>query len=257
MKTKKRKPGKAVAVRKPQAVAVLPPPTSILELLDRAARDPMVNVEKMTQLVALKERLDANAAKVAYATAMRAAQAEIKTILKRGENKSTGSWYSTYEDLMLTVGPVAERNGFSIAFDTDDPPKSEIPMVRVVAHVTHIAGHTETYKLDLPADGKGAKGGDVMTRTHATGSAITYGRRYLVKMIFNVVDSDLVDDDGNAAGTAYIDEGKAGDLRAMATELGVNIPAYLAAIKVTDFEKIPVSRYATAVATLEAKRRAT
>ena len=50
----------------------------------------------------------------------------------------------------------------------------------------------------MPADGKGAKGGDVMTKTHATGSAMTYGQRYLVKMIFNIAVG--ADDDGRAAG---------------------------------------------------------
>ena len=44
---------------------------------------------------------------------------------------------------------------------------------------------------------KGAKGGDVMTKTHAAGSALTYGQRYLLKMIFNIAIGS--DDDGNAA----------------------------------------------------------
>jgi hypothetical protein len=49
----------------------------------------------------------------------------------------------------------------------------------------------------MPADGKGAKGGDVMTRTHAAGSAFSYGQRYLLKLIFNIATGE--DDDGNAA----------------------------------------------------------
>jgi hypothetical protein len=50
----------------------------------------------------------------------------------------------------------------------------------------------------MPADGKGAKGGDVMTKTHATGAAVSYGQRYLLKMIFNLAVGE-VDDDGNGA----------------------------------------------------------
>jgi hypothetical protein len=49
----------------------------------------------------------------------------------------------------------------------------------------------------MPADGKGAKGGDVMTKTHATGAAMSYGMRYLLKMIFNVAIGED-DKDGNA-----------------------------------------------------------
>jgi hypothetical protein len=47
--------------------------------------------------------------------------------------------------------------------------------VRVVCYVA-AHGHERKHHIDLPADGKGAKGGDVMTKTHATMSAITYGR---------------------------------------------------------------------------------
>src|SRR5262245_66125437 len=70
-------------------------------------------------------------------------------------------------------------------------------MIRLVATLRHNKGYSKSYHLDQPADGKGAKGGDVMTRTHATGSALTYGQRNLTKMIFNIAVSK--DDDGNAA----------------------------------------------------------
>ena len=70
-------------------------------------------------------------------------------------------------------------------------------MVRVLCYVSR-GGHTRTYQIDMPADGKGAKGGDVMTKTHATGAAASYGMRYLLKMIFNVAVGES-DDDGNAA----------------------------------------------------------
>jgi ribosomal protein L37AE/L43A len=50
----------------------------------------------------------------------------------------------------------------------------------------------------MPADGKGAKGNDVMTKTHAAGAAGSYGARYLLKGIFNVAIGEN-DDDGNGA----------------------------------------------------------
>jgi hypothetical protein len=62
----------------------------------------------------------------------------------------------------------------------------------------HLGGHVKPYQVDMPADGKGAKGGDVMTKTHATGSALSYGMRYLLKLIFNVAVGED-DDDGNHA----------------------------------------------------------
>ena len=68
--------------------------------------------------------------------------------------------------------------------------------MRVLCYVSHSAGHTRTYQCDMPADGKGAKGNDVMTKTHAAGSAASYGMRYLLKMIFNIAIGED-DTDGN------------------------------------------------------------
>ena len=71
--------------------------------------------------------------------------------------------------------------------------------VRVVCYVGHVGGHSRAYHVDMPADGKGAKGGDVMTKTHAVGAGMSYGMRYLLKMIFNIAIGED-DDDGNGAG---------------------------------------------------------
>jgi len=58
---------------------------------------------------------------------------------------------------------------------------------------------TRTYTCPpMPADGKGPQGAAVMSKTHATGSALTYAQRYLLKLIFNLAIGDD-DDDGNSA----------------------------------------------------------
>jgi hypothetical protein len=64
--------------------------------------------------------------------------------------------------------------------------------------LAHRDGFSRRYQIDMPIDTKGARGGDVMTRTHATGSAYTYGKRYLLIGMFNLAIDD--DDDGNVAG---------------------------------------------------------
>jgi hypothetical protein len=71
-------------------------------------------------------------------------------------------------------------------------------MVLIVG-ILSLGGYSREYPLEMPADGKGAKGGGVMSRTHATGSAITYGKRYLKNMIFDLRFKEK-DDDGNKAG---------------------------------------------------------
>src|SRR5690606_25412546 len=109
----------------------------------------------------------------------------------------TKSHYATHAAIDRVLRPIYTEHGFALSFNTS--PLDAPDMVRVLCYVTHASGHTRTYQIDIPADGKGAKGGDVMTRTHATGSAAQYGMRYLLKMIFHV--SIGADDDGNTATT--------------------------------------------------------
>jgi hypothetical protein len=90
--------------------------------------------------------------------------------------------------------PIYTKHGFSLSFDTADGAPAD--HVRVVCRSRTATATSEPPHLDMPADGKGAKGGDVMTKTHAIGAAVTYGKRYLLGMIFNIAVGE--DDDGNA-----------------------------------------------------------
>ena len=93
------------------------------------------------------------------------------------------------------VRPIYVKHGFALSFNTD--PNGPEDHLRVCCKVTR-GSHSEQHQVDMPSDGKGAKGGDVMTKTHAAGSAMSYGQRYLLKMIFNLAVGE--DDDGQKAG---------------------------------------------------------
>jgi hypothetical protein len=168
--------------------------TSLLQVITRAASDSSVDIDKMERLMAMHERLVERDAKQAFSTSLTAAQAAMGRIKANKTNSQTKSEYATYGKLDQALRPIYVDHGFALSFDTGDAPAPE--MVRVLAHVSHSAGFTRTYHVDMPADGKGAKGGDVMTKTHATGAAMSYGMRYLLKMIFNVAVGED-DKDGN------------------------------------------------------------
>ncbi len=170
--------------------------TSLLSVIERAARDPSVDIHKMERLVALVQQQQERVAEKAFNEAMNAAQEEMGPISKDASNPQTKSKYASYSALDAACRPIYAKHGFSLSFDTEGLPAD---MIRVVCKVAHRDGHAERPHLDLPADGKGAKGGDVMTKTHATMSAVSYGRRGLLKMVFNLAEGDH-DDDGNAAG---------------------------------------------------------
>ena len=185
-----------------QALTVMqnaaPAADPMLALVERAARDQTIDVEKMERLLALAERLQVRKAEAEYDAAMNAAQAQMRPVANDSDNPQTRSRYASYGALDRAVRPIYTEHGFSLSFGTRSPMPDR---VTVTCRVSHRAGHTERVEIDMPADGKGAKGGDVQTKTHATGSAVSYGMRYLLKMIWNIAVGEY-DDDGNAAGKA-------------------------------------------------------
>src|SRR5882762_8626465 len=188
-----------------EAIATLPSPVcgggefatlAFLQMIERAARDPSIDIDKLDRLLLMRERENARVAEQTFNAAMAAAQAEMEPIRFDSSNDQTRSRYASYATLDRTVRPIYTRHGFALSFNTADAALPE--QARIVCDACHAGGHTRRYHVDMPVDGKGARGGDVMTKTHAMGSGISYGMRYLLRMIFNLaIDQD---DDGNAAG---------------------------------------------------------
>jgi hypothetical protein len=167
----------------------------MMAVIERAARDSSVDIDKMERLLQMKERMDARHAEQGFNAALNAAQSELGRIAADSTNPQTRSQYASYPALDKVVRPIYTRHGFSLSFNTGEGAPAD--HVRVLCHVSHRDGHTRPYHADIPCDGKGAKGGDVMTKTHAMGSAFSYGQRYLLKLIFNIAIGQ--DDDGNTA----------------------------------------------------------
>jgi hypothetical protein len=165
-------------------------------MIERAARDPSIDIDKLDRLLLMRERENARVAEQAFNAALAEAQTEMHPVTTDSDNPQTRSRYASYAALDRAVRLIYAGHGFALSFNTADAPGPE--QARIVCDVSHVGGHTRRYHIDMPVDGKGARGGDVMTKTHAMGSGISYGMRYLLRMIFNLaIDQD---DDGNAAG---------------------------------------------------------
>lgn len=169
---------------------------TILSVIQRAAADPACDIEKMERLMAMHERMQAKTAETDFNAALSRVQGEMGRIAADATNSQTRSQYATYGKLDCALRPKYTKEGFSLSFGTEPAPEG---MVGMICFVSHGGGHTREYRAHVPSDGKGAKGGDVMTKTHAFGSGTSYGMRYLLKMIFNVAIGEE-DDDGNGAG---------------------------------------------------------
>lgn len=184
----------ALIEQQPQAVARHQDETP-LAMFERMASDPSVDVDKFERLMQMRERELARIAEAEFNAAMSAAQAEMRPVAADATNPQTRSKYASFAALDRALRPIYTKHGFAPSFDTAD---SQLPEhVRILCYLSHAGGYARTYKIDMPNDGKGAKGGDVMTKTHAQGAALSYGSRYLHKLIWNVAVGED-DTDGNA-----------------------------------------------------------
>lgn len=233
-----------------------PEPTSIMQAITRAASDPNVDVDKLERMMAMYERMEGVKAEKAFNEAMNLAQSQVGRIAADANNSQTKSKYATYAALDRVLRPIYTANDFALSFDTGE--KAIENCVRVLCYVSHSDGYTRTYRVDMPADGKGAKGGDVMTKTHAAGSAMQYGMRYLLKLIFNIAIGE--DDDGNNADKGpRITEQQIADLEALLSEVGADRTKFLAFLssrfKCSAIEDISAACYKDVVAAAQAKRK--
>lgn len=190
------------------------------------------SMDTIERLAKLQREIVEYDARIAFDQAMQRSQGRMRTIGVDATNPQTHSKYATYAKLDSAIRPIYTSEGLSLSFDTGEAPSVDV--VRVMCYVAHSSGHMRTYKVDMPADGKGAKGGDVMTKTHATGAAMSYGMRYLLKMIFNVAISET-DDDGNGAKQIPDDEfARHMDYIEAAQDLASLQKAFVAAFKAAD-----------------------
>jgi len=226
----------------------------LMDVIARAARDPSVDIDKMERLIAMQERVQARDAELAFNQALNIAQSEMRPIAANASNPQTRSRYATYDKLDRVLRPIYTEHGFSLSFDEGESPKPD--HVRVLCYVSHRAGHTRTYHRDMPADGKGAKGGDVMTKTHAAGAAGSYGARYLLKGIFNVSVGEE-DEDGNAPSArkapATINDLQWTELTGLIEKTDTDTARFCAAYNVESVRELPAAAFNRARTQLNAK----
>lgn len=198
-------------------------------------------------------------AKRAFAIAMNKAQLEMAPVNADANNPLTQSTYASHQGLDRVLRPIYTANGFSLCFNTgDDAPPNH---VRVLCDVTHTSGFEKQFRIDVPADGKGIEGIDVMTRTHAAVSAVSIGIRALLRMIFNIVIERKSDDDGNAAGArpgtsplppapGAISPVQANRIRADINERVVSFIAFMQWAGVDRIEDIPAEKFDSCIAAI-------
>jgi len=238
-----------VAIRQTTAPAPTDETTALIQMLERAATNPAVDVDKMKTLLDMRERIISNNERKAFNAAMAKAQGEMPIVIRNAKNTQTNSKYATLEALADAIQPTITKHGFGLSYGEDDCQKEG--HYRVVCDVSHVDGGEKRYHADIPIDGAGLKGNANKTATHAFGSTISYGRRYLKLMIFDVATKD--DDDGNRAGRAaprITDEQHASLIDKISTT-GANEAKFLDFLKVETLADLPAAKFTEAMDSLD------
>jgi hypothetical protein len=124
------------------------------------------------------------------------AQSEMLPVVRDARNSHLNNKYARLETIDAAMRPIYTRHGFSVRYGS--APASSEGMIRITCTVAHAGGYFEEQYLDAPTVNAGSQGGRTATTpVQAVGSAITYLRRYLLSMVFNVV---LADDDDDGEG---------------------------------------------------------
>lgn len=190
----------AVAKAEPMAGEITDYSGGLLAVIERAARDPSVDIDKMERLLAMQERVQERMAKQAFTEAKIAMRPELPEVTMKGhiiirdKNKPDliiqDTPFARFEDIHDAVMPVLTRHGFDLSYRNGLSPDGK---VRVVTILSHVSGCTEETAFDLPHDSSGSK-----NSVQAVGSSTSYGKRYGTLSILNIKVAGE-DDDGVAA----------------------------------------------------------
>jgi hypothetical protein len=199
-----------------------------------------VDADSLEKLLNMQERILDRQAEQAYTVSMVDVQKRMPKIYKNRRNDQTSSNYADLEAIIPVITPIYTDEGFSMSFGTADSPAE--CHVRVTCDVMHKDGHSKHYFTDVPLDNVGIKGSPNKTKVHGSGSAISYGRRYLTALIFNLITGD---DDGNAASVVeYISDEQLGILRDLINATETEEDHFSQKVcKVESLDLLPTSKY--------------
>jgi hypothetical protein len=167
---------------------------AMLSMIERAARDPNVDVDKFERLMLMKERVEKEAARKAFNAAASAAKNDIPPVFKNRvvdfttQKGRTNYRYEDFAAVANAVDPVLKKNGLHYRFRSSQNGQR----LAVTCILSHDGGYFEETTLEAPEDHSGNK-----NAIQAIGSAATYLQRMTLKLALGIATSN--DDDGRAA----------------------------------------------------------
>ncbi|RVH21469.1 ERF family protein [Sinorhizobium meliloti] len=228
----------------PAPVPAVSESAAIIQVIERAAMNPNVDIDKMERLLQMQERIMERQAKASYMAALAEMQPDLPSVPERGQGHGNIK-YALWEDINDLIKPVLGKHGFSLSFRTGQADGKII----VTGVLSHRDGHSEETTMHLPTDTSGSK-----NAVQAVGSSTSYGKRYVAQALLNLT-SRGEDDNGVASGGKVITAEQRQELQNLIEAAGGDVATFCEWAKIESLAALPASLFAKAKQALEAKAR--
>jgi len=179
---------KTIAKRQTRAIAKKTDPGSLLEL----AISKGMEMDKLSQLLDIYQRWEAEKAKKAYFEAFSRFQKQCPQIAKNKCMKNRDGQviykYADLDEIKETIKEALYNNGFSFDFNQEEKDHK----IYITCNLHHRDGHTRSATLSGMKDM-----GRIMNDLQGIGSTVSYLRRYTLLCVTGVTSADQ-DDDGKS-----------------------------------------------------------
>lgn len=217
-----------------------------LSMIERAAKDPAIDIDKMERLLAMAERMEERNAVQQFNSAFSAMQKDLPVIVAETVIPNRGK-YARFEDVMRQIQPMLTSHGFAVSFNQDADEKR----IKVTCNLHHIGGHSEanTFAVRL--------GGRADSDTQADCKASTTAKRNALLQALNIViRQDVFQDEDEAHNEGgEITQQQADELRELCDEVNADRKKFLEYAGAAHFEAIPSCRLSELTEILNRKRK--
>ena len=223
-----------------------------LMMVERAARDPTIDLAKLEGLMGLRERMEDRRAKQAFDNAIALAKGEIPPIVKNRavdfttQKGRTNYRYEDFAAIASAVDPVLARHGLSYRFRSEQQGNR----LRVTCRISHADGYGEDTSLEAANDESGNK-----NSIQAVGSTAVYLQRYTLKLALGLAAT--MDDDGRSAGaqSETIGPDEVAHIEQLLRDTESDLAAFLTAVKAQSIDEMTAAQYKTALVMFERKKK--
>ena len=227
----------------PETLPTTDSSSALMQIIERAAVDPNLDVDKLSKLLEVKNQWEEREAKKSYIAAMSAFQESCPTIDRK--QTAHNSKYAGLADTLEQIRELMSANHLSHSWKTEQTENR----IAVTCTVTHRDGHSESATMSAMADNSGKKN-DIQ----AIGSTVSYLSRYSLFSILGLASKEH-DDDGNSSEGVITDKQR-DELKALIDETGSDIQKFCALFKIDGLANLRASDYRQAKNMLEKKRAA-